>query len=320
MTYSGSVIEMKHLRLLDAVERNGTLSAAAKELGFTQPALTQQMQSLEDTVGTPIVIRSSSGVRLTEAGNVLLRHGRKVLDAMALAQAEVDAITTMQAGHARVACFPSAAATLIPPAFGALHQEFPKLRFGLLEADTDEALSALRRGDVDVAVIYHYEPEIGAPLKLLSEERAFPILTEEIWLALPRDHGLAGADQVSLTDVSDARWVAGCPSCRGNLNSMTSRADFTPEVAFETDDYVALHSLVAQGLGVALVPDLMRRAARQEEGVAFARCEPASKRIVQAVTTERLAEVPAIRHLLNALAPQAPLEAPDTKESSGVFV
>lgn len=299
------MIEMKHLRLLLAVAQHGTLSGAAKELGFTQPALTQQMQALEETVGTPIVLRSSTGVRLTEAGQVLLRHGKRALDSVALAQTEIDAITTLQAGHVRVASFPSAAATLVPPAFGALHRQYPHIRFGLIEAEPEDSLAALRRGDVDVAVVYHYEPEVGTRWKLLAEEVARPILTEEVWLALPQHHELAGVEVVPISDVAREPWVAGCPSCRGHLESVCNRAGVKVDVAFETDDYVALHSLVAEDLGVALVPALMRQAARQESSITFAKFEPTSRRHVMAVTTDQLAEVPAIAKLLDSLAPQA---------------
>jgi DNA-binding transcriptional LysR family regulator len=106
--------------------------------------------------------------------------------------------------------------------------------------------------------------------------------------------------------LSDETWIAGCPRCRGHLLSLCDKAGFAPDVAFETEDYVAVLGLVAEGLGVALIPDLILRSASHPDVVTLP-VNPASRRAVHVVTTADLERVPAVRATVEAL-----LEAADT--------
>jgi molybdate transport repressor ModE-like protein len=101
------VIEVKHFRLLAAIAEHGSLSAAACSLGYSQPAVTQQIQVLERHLRTPVLVRAKAGAGLTEAGQVLLRHGEQVLALVARARAEIEAVADLRAGRVRLACFPS---------------------------------------------------------------------------------------------------------------------------------------------------------------------------------------------------------------------
>jgi DNA-binding transcriptional LysR family regulator len=126
------------------------------------------------------------------------------------------------------------------------------------------------------------------------------LLDDEVRLAMPRNHPLAGQDVVKLSDLSSEPWIAGCPRCRGHLLQMCATEGFSPDVAFETEDYVAVMGLVAEGLGVALIPDLILRTAHHRDVVALP-IEPASRRHVHVVTTPDLQRVPAVQATIDAL-------------------
>lgn len=307
------MIDVKHVHLLAAIAQEGTLSAAARRLGYSQPGVTQQIQALERRLGTPVILRHSTGTRLTEAGQIILGRGRGAVDALALAAAEVAAISHLEAGRVRLASFPSAAATLIPPAFGQLHRNHPGLQFSLSEAEPAAALAQLRAGQVEIALVYQYltlpaGPRGSLPRRrwpTLADEVVTELLTEEVYVALPPGHPVADAATVDLGDLADEHWVAGCPSCRGSLIDACAGAGFEPRISFETDDYVALHGLVSQGLGVALMPDLMLRAARRDAGLNLRPLTRSRRRVVAAVSTEQLAGVAHVAATMAALANSA---------------
>ena len=126
------------------------------------------------------------------------------------------------------------------------------------------------------------------------------LLDDEVRLALPKDHPMATATVADLSLLGDETWIAGCPRCRGHLLQMCHKSGFTPNVAFETEDYVAVLGLVAEGLGVALIPDLILRSANHPDVVTLP-ISPASRREVHVVTTTDLQRVPAVKATLDAL-------------------
>lgn len=271
---------------------------------MSQPAVTQHVQGLERYLRTPVVTRSGRGVVLTEAGRVLSRHAERILRSVEQAEVEIGAIADLESGTVRLACFPSAAAMILPQALGALRREHPGLSFTLTETDPTSALTLLRQGECDVAIVYGYRSP-GArtehAVELLRSEEAVTLLDETVHLALPRDHEASAAGWVALESLADERWIAGCPECRRNLEESCHAAGFTPDIAFETDDYSALLGLTAEGLGVALVPDLMASAARAWEGLVLRPLIPTSSRVISAVTTAALLDVPAVERTVAAL-------------------
>lgn len=296
-------IELKHLRLLQAVDEHGSISGAARHLGYSQAALTQQVQALERSVGTPVLLRNPRGVTLTEAGRVLVRHGDAVLRQIALAQTEVEAVAGLRVGHLRVSAFPSAAGALLPEVFASLKQDHPGLSFEMVEANPQRALELLRHGDCDLAIVYwhltagraHDAPET------LDGEVVTPLFDERVDIALPATHRLASRGAVQLGELAEDLWIAGCPLCRGNLMQMCQVAGFTPRIGFETDDYLALRRLASLGLGVALVPELMHTVLPEDELVVFRDLQPQSFRRVGAISTGPLLQLPAVGAALEAL-------------------
>lgn len=269
------LLDPRRLVVLAQVARSGSLAAAAHALGWTQPAVSQHVQRLEREAGCPLVVRTSRGVTLTEAGRVLAEHGQAVTARLRAAREDLTALAELRAGRVRLAAFPSACATFVPEALARLRVRAPGLDVRLTEAEPPQARRLLADGDVDLAVTFAYD---GVPEQPGDGEppSATPLFDDEMLLVLPGTHGLGGradaavatgdsvelVDGLDLADAAGEPWIAGCPGCRTHLVAAAAVQGFTPDVRHSTDDYVVTQTLVAAGFGVALLPALALEAAR----------------------------------------------------------
>ena len=298
------MIDAAGLRVMRAIADEGSFTGAAGSLGYSQPAVSQMVRRLEQRSGTVLVERIGRAVRLTEAGQVLARYAVSVLASLDAAEEEVAAIAGLRSGRVRLMAFPSSSASIVPRALSLVKKRFPDITVTFSEGEPPQSLAALRSGDCDLAVAFAYEGgDIGRgeDLDLFVSTK---LLDDEVRLAVPRDHPLADAGEADLADFARESWIAGCPRCRGHLLSLSRQAGFAPKVSFETEDYVAVLGLVSEGLGVALVPDLILAAAHNPD-VATLSLKPASRRAIHAVTTEDLQRVPAVKATLEALCESA---------------
>jgi DNA-binding transcriptional LysR family regulator len=247
------VLDLHRLRVLREVARLGSMTAAANSLAYTQPAISHHIARLEAEAGTPLVIRHGRGVRLTEAGHVLVAHADAVLSRLADAEEEVAAIAGLRAGRVRLAAFPTAVASFVPEALSALRARAPAVTVTLIEAEPPEALAALRAGEVDVAVSFTHT---GSPPDADARLREIDLVHDPVRVAVPREHPQSAASQVSLAQLREESWVAGCERCRGHLVAACAAAGFTPRITYATDDYLAVQRLVASGLAVTALPDM----------------------------------------------------------------
>ncbi|MFW5471119.1 LysR family transcriptional regulator [Knoellia sp. CPCC 206435] len=299
------MIDAAGLRVMRAIADEGSFTAAALSLGYSQPAISQMVRRLETRTGTTLVERVGRSVRLTEAGAVLARHAGPVLSALDAAEEEVAAIAGLRSGRVRLMAFPSASATLVPKALARVKAKHPGVSITFSEAEPRESLAALRAGECDLAVAFVYEgTDLGRGEEDLEAFVTTPLLDDEVLLAVPRTHALAGSSQVDMAALQDETWIAGCPRCRGHLLQLASTAGYVPDVAYETEDYVAVMGLIAEGLGIAVIPDLILRTVHHEDVTALP-MTPASRRHIVAVTTPDLQRVPAVRATLDALVESA---------------
>ena len=295
------MIDAAGLRVMKAIADEGSFTGAALALGYSQPAISQMVRRLEQRTGTVLVERVGRNVRLTEAGQVLARHAVSVLAALDAAEEEVAAIAGLRAGRVRLMAFPSSSATLVPRALALVKQRFPDIQVTFTEAEPPESLAALRAGECDLAVAFAYEgTEIGRGEEDMDLFVTHKLIDDDVRLALPRNHPLAERDVVDLKALSDESWIAGCPRCRGHLLQLCAAEGFSPHVGFETEDYVAVLGLVAEGLGVAIIPELILRTAHHHDVVTVP-FRPASRRTISVVTTPDLQRVPAVQATIDAL-------------------
>lgn len=258
------------------------------------------MKALESSVGTPLLVRTGREMRLTQAGEALVRHAAGIIAGLTAAEEEVAAIAGLRAGRVRLVSFPSGSSTLVPTALAALRAAHPGTRVFLEEAEPPKSVELLREGDCDVALAFRYEGAAGA--EEWDDLVVRPLLTDRLVALVPEGHRLARtAGAVAIGELARESWIAGCPRCRGQLVEVCEGAGFSPRIDFATDDYPAVVGLVGAGLGVAVLPQLAVESVRPR-GVRTVTLEPAVRREIVALTLPDLAQVPAVSATLDELA------------------
>ncbi len=249
------MLDVTRLRVLVAIAKHGSLTAAAAALHYTQPSISHHLSRLEAEVGTPLLVRAGRGVRLTEAGRLLARRAEEILGRLEAAGAEIATYAGLRRGTVRLAAFPSALGTVVPWAAAHFRQAYPHLELALREEEPPQALDALRAGEVDVALVFdHGATATGADMTVQD------LFVEPLYLVTPVEE----TGPVDLEYYRDRRWIAGCDQCRAHLLAECARHGFTPQIGFTTDDYVAVQALVAAGLGVTTLPGLALVASRHD--------------------------------------------------------
>jgi DNA-binding transcriptional LysR family regulator len=298
------MLDLTRLRVLEAVARNGSVTAAARELNYAQPSVSHHLARLEAETGATLFQRAGRGIRLTDAGRLLAERAAEILGRLDAAENELAAHVGLREGRVRLAAFPSALGTLIPAAAARLHAVHPGIDLMLTEAEPPEALRMLRAGYVDVAVIFRHEATESTPGEEEDEgTRGVLVLDEPVYLVSPGPARPGG-----LADYAADRWIAGCERCRDHLLRQCEQAGFVPKIAFTTDDYIAVQALVAAGLGVATLPDLALRAARHP-GVCT-QALPGTRRRVFALVYGAPPDPPATTLLLEVLAEAGGVQPP----------
>jgi DNA-binding transcriptional LysR family regulator len=286
------MLDVNRLRVIDAVARHGSVTAAAKELHYSQPSVTHHLARLEAETGAQLLQRVGRGIRLTPAGRLLADRAAEILGRIDAADAELSAHVGLTAGRVRLAGFSSAVASLVPRAVAALAGAHPGLQISLTDTHPPEALELLRSGRIEVAIIFRYDESEAEPPGV----RLHHLLDDPVYLLSPRrGHTLAG--------LRDATWIAGCERCRGHLLSLCADEGFEPRIGYTSDDMVVMQELVASGLGVTTIPGMALRAHRAEGVVASEL--PGSRRHVYAATYGEPPDPPATAALLAALAEAA---------------
>ena len=299
------MIDMRRLRVLHAVSAYGSVTAAAAALGYSAPAVSQQLAALEREVGMRLTERAGRGLELTPAAQILVGHTDALLARLDAAEADLAALRDQVAGQVTLAAFPSAAASLVPAAWAALAGSAPQVRLDLTEMEPEESLPAVLRGETDVAVAHEYDL-LPRPLDPLFERRE--LLDDPVVLAIPADGTvpLAADGPVPLATLA-WRWPFLAPrqstSCAEMIQRACARAGFVPRVVARASDFQVLLSLVGAGAGVTLVPGLAAR--RLPPGVRLVPpAEPVTRRVFT-VSRRGGDRKPAVRVVLDALSAAA---------------
>ncbi|WP_026211843.1 LysR family transcriptional regulator [Longispora albida] len=292
------MLDTRQLAMFATVVRAGSFSAAARELHLSQPAISQQMRALERSIGGPLFLRAGRGLKLTEAGRILAERGMAILDELAQTRQRVQAVAALDFSTVRVCAFPSANASLVPAAAAALAARRPRIRLELIEMEPPDSFDVLRRADCDLAIGFTYDGE--AEDASIGDMLRVHLLDEPLALLLPATHALAGRGSVRLAELAAERWITGCPKCSVTVVHACTEAGFTPDIACATDDNMAIQSLVAAGLGVALVPRLAFSFLLHPAVVSVS-VDSAPQRHVALFTWPDMIRVPAIRATIDAL-------------------
>jgi DNA-binding transcriptional LysR family regulator len=247
------------MKVLCEVSRHGSFSGAAAALGYTQPAVSRQIATLEAEVGMMLVRRVPQGAVLTDAGRLLVEHGEAIIARLAAAEDELRALAGLEGGRVRLASFASAASSIVPLAIARFRERHPAVELSIMMADPAASLPRLRTGDLDMALSHDALDDDGVELLHLFDD--------PMYVAMPAGHPLAEEGQLGLSCFADEPWMLAttntCPDSRLFLRAC-HEAGFEPKIAFQHDDYPAMLGFVAAGVGVALVPDMVTRGIRDD--------------------------------------------------------
>jgi DNA-binding transcriptional LysR family regulator len=303
------MLDATRLRVLVAIARHGSVTAAAQALNYAQPSISHHMARLESETGAKLMERAGRGIRLTEAGQLLAERAEEILGRLDAAEAELAAHVGLRPEKVRLAAFGSALGTLAAAAGAALRADRANAQISLVQAEPADALRMLRVGAVDVALIFSYsrggdhQDRVGdfqdrAADYQGQDLRYHRVLDEPVYLITPSSRPAPAGPSV-LAECARHRWIAGCERCQDVLIRLCRVAGFSPNIAVTTDDYVAAQALVAAGLGIAILPGLALRALRHP-GVAATELA-GTRRHVLAVTYGGPPEPPAASALVAAL-------------------
>ena len=282
------MLDVTRLRIIDAVARHGSVTAAAKELHYSQPSVTHHLSRLEAETGAQLLQRVGRGIRLTPAGELLADRAAEIIGRIDAAGAELSAHVGLTAGRVRLAGFSSAIGSLVPRAAAALAASHPRLQISLSDVHPPDAIELLRTGKIEVAIIFRYDETEPEPAGV----RLHHLLDDPVYLLSTRRGRRLAA-------LRDATWIAGCERCRSHLLSLCADEGYEPRIHYTSDDMVVMQALVAAGLGVATLPGLALRSHRADGIVASELT--GSPRHVYAATYGEPPDPPATAALLAAL-------------------
>lgn len=249
------MLNPQRLVVFRALAEHGSFTAAADALSYTQSAISQQVAALERETGTVLIERDRKRARLTEAGEILLAHCDAILGRIEHAERELSAYVHARSGRLRLAAFESAGAALVPAAVEAFHARHPEVELNVVQMEPEEASARLESRQLDLAVVYDFEPPSGA----LSAELELTYLFEDRYAAvLSKRHPLARAERVALRDLAGDVWINTTERdlCHRLVLGACRAAGFEPGIAFEVDEIATSQALVARGAGVTLLPSL----------------------------------------------------------------
>jgi DNA-binding transcriptional LysR family regulator len=280
------VLDLRRLQALHAVVVTGSVKDAAAQLGYTPSAISQHITALERETRTVLLEPAGRGVRPTQAGRLLAGHAASLLDRLAEAEAALAALNAGELGVLRLASFATAGAELLPPALARVQSALPALEISLRIAERDEALSMLRQGTLDIAVIEDHT--LPGPAATDGDLIFHPLLSDPFRIVVPRGHRLARTRTVKLADAADEPWIdirceIGC--CRAATSSAFRQAGFEPRRVVEADEYWPAQGFIAARLGLALIPALALGVLH--DGVTVRRLEPATQPVRHVLAATR---------------------------------
>ncbi|MBW3093165.1 LysR family transcriptional regulator [Bifidobacterium sp. 82T10] len=325
------------------VGSEGSLTAAARVLGWSQPAVSQQVRKLERDCGCQLIERTGRGAALTPAGAILAKHGELIALRLAQAGKEFAEYQRRTDTSLRLLAPPSICSTIVSRALAKLSVDSP-IDVSLAQSEPPEAIADVAHGEADCAVVFRYEsiPQYlvidddlqfdylgNDPLLLLVRKTPDPSRGESAGTRAPdaAEDGTQttrSAQQASdahpvghpvhLREYADHGWIAGCPFCQTNLLSMARREGFEPDITYCVDDYATTQSLVAIGANVSIVSRLASMAPLPANLELLPIDDPYARRGV-GIVTRRGDDRPAVRTLVDELRwAAAPLLEPPLPE------
>ena len=272
-------MELRQLRYFVTVAYRKHFTQAAEDLVLTQPTLSQQIRQLERELGVILIERTSRQVRLTPAGEALLVRAEQILAEVEWAHREMQEYTGLARGRVVIGSLQSLEAFRFPALLSRFHKQYPGIEIVLREEATERLLELLTRGELDLAIIQIMDDSWPLEITTSSIETE-QLLTEELVLVVAPTHPLAHQQQANVEELRNEPFVLFKPGSglRHTVMQRSSAAGFTPRVLFESGELATIRSLVAEGLGISVLPRSVAEAPGR--AIAIVPLAPAPKRVI----------------------------------------
>lgn len=298
-TYDCFMIDLQGLRALVAVDRAGSVVAAAERLGYTPSAVSQQVKKLERDLDAVLLERRGRGVLLTDRGRALAGEGRGLLDGLERLEA-LAASGARPSSPLRIASFSTATRGLVAPLLRALGDDDAPVFATVTSVDPVDAMEMVASGVVDLAVVHNWNSvPLVAPAHVATEH----VCHDEADIVLSAEHPLAARTELDRADLVDERW-ASTPAgaiCHEALMRIFADLGTVPRVVVEDPDFASLIELAREGVAIALVPRL-GRTPLPDGAVARPLRDHSQVREIRVAYRRSMAETPGVRRAVRLLA------------------
>lgn len=246
-------MEIRQLEWFRCILEEGSLTSAAKRCGISQPALTQQIQALEATIGEPLLIRKPRGVEATAAGKLLLEHAQRILAETDRAKEAFAGRRELVVGNIAFGIIPTIAPFLLPKMLGPFRKRFPAIELAITEGRTAELIDGLVKGSIEFAIL----SDVAAAERKRWSLQVRELFREPLLLAGPPDHrllerkappGAADLDGAELIHLKGGH-------CLSDRTLRVCRIH-DPNPGLRCDQLATAIAMSAAGLGVTVVPKL----------------------------------------------------------------
>ncbi|MFJ9618374.1 LysR family transcriptional regulator [Streptomyces noursei] len=297
------MIDVQRLRILRAVADHGSFSQAATALRLTPSAVSQHIAVLERSLGAQVVARSTRGVTLTEAGQIMVGAAESVTAELEQAKQQVERLSTGRV-QLTVATFTSGGRHLLPGALPRFMAAHPDTVLHVREGEPENTLPLVRQGAVDLALAYRFDGPLPVGPGPSSRLQWTALLEDPLHVVMPEGHRFADRESLDIAELAAEPWVLGCLKTDAYLRRYAERAGFAPDVRSTTTDYFFARSLVAAGMGISLVPSIAL--VPTVPGVHAVPIEPpAPTRHIGVATLDRPCDRPHVTAFIQALREQA---------------
>lgn len=224
----------------------GSLTAAGEELGYTQPAMTQMMRTLESEIGFPLLVKSRQGVEPTMEAQLLLPAMRLILNDEEKLGQEIDEIMGIRKGTIRIGTFASTSIYWLPEVLDYFQNNYPEVEFDITECSQHAMVEGLKNGSMDLALMSSQDTE---------EIDFIPISEEPMYAVFPEDHDLASFASVPINRLNDYPLII--ESFDRDTYAVFEKAGIEPAAKYLSKDCVAILSMVKHGVGISVLPALI---------------------------------------------------------------
>jgi len=298
---SANEIDLRTIRLVQAIDRGGSLSRAATLLGISQPAISQHLRRAEDRLGLRLVDRSERSVRLSEAGRAVLSVAEPVSQSLRFVSERLEEIRALGSGRLRMTGF-AAVSRLMPRLLRSMTAAEPNAAIGYDEKDPLAALESVTAGDHDLAVIYRYAASpLSADWLAEDELHVRPLLLDELYCALGPGHPLIDAEHLGLSDLRDDEWALPSGPEGAAVTTVCRAVGFTPSASFASDSVAARLAVVQERGSVTVVARFDLHGLPVPRDVVLRRLSSRPTREICAVSSALHHEIPLVQTVVSEL-------------------